>query len=765
MEERVSGIRCYRFGPFLLDAHRGRLWRGDRAVVLPHKTLEVLGALVEDAGRAVSKDELLTRVWPDTIVEENNLARHVSTLRKALGHGRRPSEYILTISGHGYRFVADVEAVHRAPVEPVTVPAVVAIEPREQALPALAPPRPARASGWLSPASVGLSLIAGVGLVASVLVVTSQAPSAGADDAPGSLRRFTFDAGLQHQPTWSPDGTRVAFASHVSGNSDIWEQGVSSPVPVRLTTSDEHDWQPAWSPDGRSIAFRSERDGGGLYVIPAGGGPARRIASFGYRPRWSPSSTQILFSSSMFESPAPTIWVVGLDFSAPRRVRPDVIDGLSNVEVAWQPGAGDEVSAWADGPAGGSVFLTMPIDAPLPPREWTIPGDVARAFDDASVTAGPFAWAPSGRYLYFEGRAHDVVNLWRLPIDPDARRWTGGPQRMTVGAGDDRDFALSPDGRRIAFSARTQRTRLWSFPFDPAEGRLTGAGDALTSGGPGEYDAAAPRDGLRLAFRTSRAGYQQVRERSLEDGSERILISGPGRPRSGPRWSPDGSRLAYLRLDEPDEAAIGILESETGEERLLRLPDRMRVVPDDWSADQSTLLAACRSNGDRAFGVCAVDLDASSDVADVHVITADARHTLICPRFSPDERWISFMAVSTAVGVRNTSTLYVMPATGGAWIPLTEGTSYDDKPRWSPDGGTVYFISDREGPLNLWGRRVDPDTGAPSGPPFRVTQFDDPSMGVTTNLGRAEIAVSVDRVFLPMTETSGAIWTLDLAAE
>src|SRR5207249_702460 len=100
------------------------------------------------------------------------------------------------------------------------------------------------------------------------------------------LSQITFDAGLQAEPTWSPDGRFLAYSADRKGNFDIWVQPVSGGDPVQVTKDSAHDWQPDWSPDGSQIAFRSERGGGGLFVVPALGGRERKIADFGYRPRW-----------------------------------------------------------------------------------------------------------------------------------------------------------------------------------------------------------------------------------------------------------------------------------------------------------------------------------------------------------------------------------------------------------------------------------------------------------------------------------------------
>ena len=99
----------YEFGPFRMDAAKRLLWRDGGVISLTPKTFDVLLALVESAGTVVEKDELMRPVWPDSFVEESNLAYHISLLRKALSESRSQPNYIVTISGRGYRFVADVQ--------------------------------------------------------------------------------------------------------------------------------------------------------------------------------------------------------------------------------------------------------------------------------------------------------------------------------------------------------------------------------------------------------------------------------------------------------------------------------------------------------------------------------------------------------------------------------------------------------------------------------------------------------------------------------
>ena len=101
----------YEFGPFRLDPLKRRLLRDGEPLRLTPKAFELLLVLVEEQGRTLAKDELLERVWAGTIVEENNLNQNITALRKTLGDSRHESQYIATIPGLGYRFVAEVRKV------------------------------------------------------------------------------------------------------------------------------------------------------------------------------------------------------------------------------------------------------------------------------------------------------------------------------------------------------------------------------------------------------------------------------------------------------------------------------------------------------------------------------------------------------------------------------------------------------------------------------------------------------------------------------
>lgn len=110
MENKVVP-RFYEFDSFRLDGRKRVLLRAGEPVALTPRALDLLFALVERRGQVVEKEELLGLLWPDSVVEENNLTVNISALRKALGVGPSERRYVVTVPGRGYRFVADVVEV------------------------------------------------------------------------------------------------------------------------------------------------------------------------------------------------------------------------------------------------------------------------------------------------------------------------------------------------------------------------------------------------------------------------------------------------------------------------------------------------------------------------------------------------------------------------------------------------------------------------------------------------------------------------------
>ncbi len=147
----------YEFGPFRIDVTDRLLFRGASAVPLTPKAFDTLLVLVEAAGHILEKDDLMKKVWPDTIVEENNLTQNISALRKALGQGVDEKPFIETLPRRGYRFIAAVrerwEEIPELIVRERTKSTVIVEEEEETET-------PAKVLGNLTLAQVSAALLA-----------------------------------------------------------------------------------------------------------------------------------------------------------------------------------------------------------------------------------------------------------------------------------------------------------------------------------------------------------------------------------------------------------------------------------------------------------------------------------------------------------------------------------------------------------------------------------------------------------------------------
>ncbi|MGO9256287.1 MAG: protein kinase domain-containing protein [Bryobacteraceae bacterium] len=144
------------------------------------------------------------------------------------------------------------------------------------------------------------------------------------------LAQLTNDAGLSGFPALSPDGKLVAYSSDrgLDGERDLYIKQVAGGQPIRLTADGAGNTMPDFSPDGTKIVFRSNRDGGGIYEIPAFGGEARLLAREGLNPKFSPDGSQVAYwvGTDFIATSVPgsgRLWVVPVAGGPPRRVGPN----------------------------------------------------------------------------------------------------------------------------------------------------------------------------------------------------------------------------------------------------------------------------------------------------------------------------------------------------------------------------------------------------------------------------------------------------------
>ena len=738
------------FGEFVLDRAAGELRRNSRRVPIPEQPLRLLEVLIDRPGVVVSREDLRNRLWSaDTFVDfEHGLNAAVKRLRDALGDSAEAPRYIETVPKRGYRFVAPPE-----------------FQPTDAALPA---------DRRLSRRSLKAVVVAGA--LAALAAWWANAERVGPDaaDGPGRLTRLTFDAGVQSDPTFSPDGRFVAYASTAGGNVDIWIQPLDGGLPRRLTDHVASDTQPAWSPDGRTILFRSERDGGGLFTISPDDWHLTRKTTFGYRPRWSPDGRRFAFTSGTFTSG--TAFIAPADGSDPVAVSRQVEGGALNRAMGWHP---DGRLVWLRG--SGRHFSLVSIRDPDGSKS-TAP--IAPAVLDrletlrlSVVDNERIVWVDD-RSVLFVGTSNDAVDIWRLTVSPSTLAVIDGPSRVTTGPEVERALALTRRGA-IAFGAVTAVTRAWVHDLDPAGRVIARTARAVTPPSLMASEPALSGDGQRLVVRIDHPGgdrRSELREYLLHGAGERTLrtieagrgdAAGVGEDVRFPRWSPDGTRLAYsYRRFSGDSfgSAVKMIDVRSLEESFvtslwsdgtIALENRW-----SWSADGHSLLVTSTRYQPPHFTLARVPLsNAPRGEVGATVLTTDTRFVMFQAVESPDGRWVCYQAVA-ADNSGEQSRLYVIPSDGGPSRPLLDGTFWDDKPRWAADGRRLYFLSNRDGELNVWSVGFDPSRGVAVGTPFAVTRYGG-ATAIADQIGSTEVSVGARRLALLVQERAGGIWVLE----
>jgi Tol biopolymer transport system component/DNA-binding winged helix-turn-helix (wHTH) protein len=669
----VAGPRdpIYGFDGFLVDPVLVRLTAGGAEVPITRKTFQLLVVLLERHGELVTKDELMNAIWPDTFVEENNLARTVSMLRKALQeHGGDPS-VIQTVVGQGYRFVAPV-VVGTRERGPDAASSVRGDGGRIRAWTDDARPadRLVAAGRARGPSAVRVRALAG--LAAAIVVValgaTTYRVAPVEEDADAAfeprLWRLTAGGRLEDEPVWAPDGRSFAYSSDRSGNFDIWIQGLDHAEPAQLTSHPARDWQPAWSPDGRTLLFSLTRTG-------------RR------------QSLRLLDIET-----GRTVEVLQGDLSR-----------LGRVSANWHPDG--RLSVYGRHPTEGWGFWTgSPGDHSLLQRVDVSP-DVQRRIDRVNLDIVSFAWAPDGRSLYFAGRTDAAQNLWQVRVDPDTLAWIDGPVRLTTSVALESDPAISPDGRRLLFSSRIDRTQVWALPLDHVAGRIVGPGEPVTPPGVDTDVLDFSADG-RLAYSMERGRGHELWVRTA-DRRDALIRAEAQATILQPRWSPDGSRLVYYSGNPVPRVVL--LDAEKGTARPLEAP----LEPSNvfaWSPDGSSLIIGCPTADHPHAAICEVPLDADGRAVGSRVLASDRSRNL--------------------------------------W-----------QARWAPDGRSLYYLSYRDGFWNLWMQRFDPDRGRAVGPAVQVTDFTSTDRMIL-HRSQLQTAITDSEFVVPLTESSGAVWALDL---
>jgi len=375
-----------------------------------------------------------------------------------------------------------------------------------------------------------------------------------------------------------------------------------------------------------------------------------------------------------------------------------------------------------------------------------------------------FQWNATGTTVYVEATSNVVRTLWRVRVDPGTLAWQSA-ERLTAGSEQDVAATLSSDGTRVAFSRQKESARAWAFPLATVpRPRITGEGTPLIEEGALIDSPMLSPDGRALAYQLRRPGISrsELWVQTL-DGTSRELLTTNG---LGVTWSHDGTKVAYNYArfgKQPIEAAAAYRQRGGAEHFVSRWSSEFRFAPFDWTPDDRALLG---SFVDRLHEPPLVSLvlwpisQSDADRPERVLLRGGSGVAFWQGRFSPNGKWIGFGASRLQRRVE----IGVIPALGTelrTWTPIAPDHAWADKPRWSPDGKTLFFIS--RGPTsyyNVWAMRFDPERGQPDGEPLQLTQFNSPSLVYSPYNDVNNFSVSAQHAVLPMLTVTGSIWML-----
>jgi Tol biopolymer transport system component/DNA-binding winged helix-turn-helix (wHTH) protein len=512
-------MASYTFGPFQLDEAARVLSRDGRPVPLTGKVFDTLVVLVKNRGRVMEKEQLLSAVWPDAVVEEANLTQNVSTLRKALGDSAKDWRFIATISGRGYSFVAPVWELPAADLE---------IPERHTE------PGPRRGK-WLAGA-VLTALIGGITGWVLVAKPGRQEPLPAPHVIP-----FTTYPGLEIMPAFSPDSQQIAYvrgeegAAYVNlwkplhGRSSIYTKLIGAGTELRITRGQGTDSYPAWSPDGQRIAFARRAPGAsGYYVVSALGGAERLISASSEDPcaglAWTPDAKALVISEMSEKSQSSALIAISIE-TGTRRVLTSPPKGcLADLSPMFSPD-GRWLAFIRAGDSGSDVHI-MPAD-----------GGQARRVTFDKDWKEQVAWTPDSREILFSAGAF-ANRLWRIPLRG------GDPVAITSGDQSACMPAAARRGQRLAYVLAANSINLWRINLTGAGLGVTGTSRKLIESTRMQKDPQYSPDGKKIAFVSDRSGAPQLWVSDAEGRNPTQVTSMEGDPGS-PNWSPDGSQIAF----------------------------------------------------------------------------------------------------------------------------------------------------------------------------------------------------------------------------
>lgn len=642
------------FGRFSLNLDEQQLLRDGQPVPLTPRVFALLRVLVGNAGHLIEKERLLKEVWNDAFVEEANLNRAISVLRKALGE--TPAErYIETVPKRGYRFVASVR-------EPASQPAVHVENRRDSAVARATDVRIRWPAGHHRRFGVAMAVAATILIVgtAAYLARTRRAETDRLIAAGPVHRQLTF-TGKEITPTLSPDSARIAYVSTESPHRKVMVQELHAGQPVVVFSAPEAGGL-RWSPDSSELMFWARGEGtDGVYIAPRSGGRVRRVAAGWPVNCWSPDGATI-----------------ALALFGPQKIR--LINRLGEEQgtISLQ-GSRDWI--WdLDWSSVHGRLLFVATDDQRRAAIWSIrpdgTGQTKILSTDTEISAA--RWAPAGDAVYYFSRVNQTVSVFKAPVATNfvAEGPTGPP--LVSGLEADGSFGLSADATRLVYARAPYYSNLWLLEADstsatPARTTQLTHGTSII-----ERPRVSP-DGKSIVFNMGYESRANLYTMPASGGSATQLTFLSAFSVAGV-WSPDGK-------------SVGFVSTEGGQPRVW-------VVRADGTSPHPLPSADMSENFNLAWAPGARLLYQKTDYGNFYTIdpttqqrrlllTDDSRGVVSSPEYSPDgKRLVLF---SSGPGGRGLKTIdgetlreafiHELPAVSDS-NPLPIG--------WSPDGTAVY---------------------------------------------------------------------------
>jgi Tol biopolymer transport system component/DNA-binding winged helix-turn-helix (wHTH) protein len=558
----------FRFGVFELSRTTGALLRNGIPVKLPPQPAQVLMLLVERAGEVVTREEIQQLTWSDnTVVDfEVGINRCIRRIRSALLDDADAPRYLETVPRIGYRFIAPVDGP--AP-EPKQIDDPVTIVPAE--MPPIATVDATRIWKPLVGGFIGICVLAAGALYWMAINREKQ---------PSDLHTVPLAVSLgdQYTPTFSPDGRQVAYTwnGDAQDNFDVYVKLVnSSSSALRLTSSKDVDYSPAWSPDGEWIAFCRGADTGegAIWIVPALGGPERKIADidvpgspWNRSLSWTPDSKKLVLSAPLAAGEHLGLRLVDVKTGASATVvRPTGQEEYMHPAVSPD---GKFVAFTRDTGRGISQIMVVPVEGGTP-RLIAAPAPQV-------YNARP-AWTPDGSHIVFVSNAEGESHAWLAPFGSTR------PASELAALGDDiHDVAISAAGQ-LALVRQATDTNLYSLHFENTADRPSGLPTRILASTRVEESPAIRPDGRQIAFASNRSGYEEIWT-ARTDGSDVMQVTYLQNPVTGsPDWSPDGRRIVFDSR-AGGHAQLYITSADGGRSQPICCTVGLAAVP-HWSHD------------------------------------------------------------------------------------------------------------------------------------------------------------------------------------